>query len=88
MAEADFILTKVHGFYELAPQTPAAAQFVAALDPKLVAIGDGGVLLDSFFANAGDWVRICIMPSGLSVQWGDATYQGERGAADLWEECA
>ena len=84
---ADFTLSRSHGFYDLAPQTPKAKAFVANLNQKENAIVNGNVILDSFFANAGDWCRLNVLPKGFSVLWGDVLYTGKKGEKELWDFC-
>lgn len=86
---ADLTLSSGHGFYSLTPNTEQGTRFI--LSPIYCGnlnAGKTAILLGSFFADAGDWVRLNVLPKrGLSVEWGCEIYQGNEGANRLWEEC-
>lgn len=89
----DMTLTKGRGYYELSPNTDAGRAFVQLVrDARSPYVGTDfkgrNVLLDGFFAFAGDWCRDHVLPRGLSLRWGESTYAGEEGMAALFEECA
>jgi hypothetical protein len=46
------------------------------------------ILLPAFFATAGDWCRLHVLPRGLSLQWDGTYYAGQQGIDALWDECA
>jgi hypothetical protein len=85
---ADFLLERSHGFYSCKPQTDKAREFVANR-PKdwPLSYERDEFLLDSFFANAGDWCRRVLLPAGFSLQWGTHVYSGNAGIEELWETC-
>lgn len=85
---ADFRLEQSHGFYSCKPLTDKAREFVASRPTDWPLDYDRReFLLDSFFANAGDWCRRVLLPEGFSVQWGEAFYSGQKGIEELWEIC-
>ncbi len=89
----DMTLTSRHGFYELAPNTPAGkalVQEVAAARRSDIGtdFDNKVILLDAFFGFAGDWCRCNVLPRGLTLQWGGTAYAGERGQSELFEQCA
>ena len=90
---ADLTLSARHGFHKLTPNSDAGRAFVAEIAAAHSwDIGTDyarqNILLDSFFANAGDWCRLYVLPRGLSLQWGAEIFSGESGIAALWEQCA
>lgn len=89
----DFTLTQSHGFHLLSPNSDSAralvAEIVALKSPHIGADYEGkNILLEQFFAFAGDWCRLHVLPRGLSLQWGNKIYKGDAGIAALWKECA
>lgn len=89
MTAPDLELIQSHGFYELRPLTDKGVQFVADF-PAVQSFNRDTILLDSFFAFAGDWCRLHVMPhpSQPVMKWGDSLYSGQSGANTLWDECA